>query len=106
MLQITPAIVEQPLSFEFIFLFLIKHILHDQPKAFLPLEHCLLCDYVRHNIIFKTPCIENIRQLINIIIRVVLKHCSVALVNESTFVYHHFLAIRACEHSLNLAGPH
>ena len=72
MLQITTTFFEQALFKEFIFIVLVKDLLHGRPESLLPLEDSLLGDDVRSDFLVVASLEEEVGKLFDVVIGVVV----------------------------------
>jgi len=87
-LQVAAAVLEQASCFVLGFVVLVEHPFHDAPKPFLPLEHRLLGDHVRHNLGVKAAAEEVVREVAHVVKGVVVNHRHVLVVAEGSAVHH------------------
>ncbi len=84
MLQL--AVRHQASLHKFLFVVHVEHVLHLGPEAFLPLEHGLLGDHVRHDAAGQTAGEEVVGEVLNVVQGVVVSHHHVGLVLQNAVV--------------------
>mmetsp|Transcript_7123 Transcript_7123/g.17817 ORF Transcript_7123/g.17817 Transcript_7123/m.17817 type:complete len:297 (-) Transcript_7123:88-978(-) len=81
-LQFATALVQQARLEVLLLVMLVEDLLHGHPKSFLPFEHCLLGHDVRHDAGLEASREKVMRQVWDVVHRVVVRHHRIAIVSD------------------------
>mmetsp|Transcript_58789 Transcript_58789/g.70111 ORF Transcript_58789/g.70111 Transcript_58789/m.70111 type:complete len:266 (+) Transcript_58789:231-1028(+) len=88
MLQLPPAPLHQSPFHELLLILLVEHAFHRGPITLLPLKHRLLCHHIWRHAHLQTPLVKNMRQIFNIIVRIVIHHAHIVIIRQVALVHH------------------
>mmetsp|Transcript_148350 Transcript_148350/g.413270 ORF Transcript_148350/g.413270 Transcript_148350/m.413270 type:complete len:262 (+) Transcript_148350:580-1365(+) len=92
-LELTASSVQEASRKELLFVVVFEYLVHDLPETLLPFENRFLRDDVRNNLRFQASAEEYVREVLNVIQRVVIYHYSASAVLQLTPVNNHGLVL-------------